>query len=117
MAMTGNRFLRRLARLLVGLQLLAFAAAPIFEAFSVAASGRSVPSVEVTQSGGSGLVHDPASCPACQLLRISARPVAVAPVSFVGERRTLSVDWADEQAPAPVARQGYSSRAPPLDLV
>jgi len=112
-----NPIVRRIVRALAAVQLLAFAAAPLMEAVSV--EGIQRPSVVAPDAHvqGLGSAHDPATCPACQILRVSARPTEPASITLLDVGAPLRPEFEDLAAPAQVPRHGFQSRAPPSSLV
>jgi hypothetical protein len=109
------RLFRRIAVVVAALQLVAVAGASVLEAATVANQKVAAYAVDSAQSHG-GAIHDPGTCPACQLLTAHARRSEatsfVLPPADVGSR--------SQQTEVTVARgeprRGFASRAPPFDL-
>jgi hypothetical protein len=109
----GNLVFRRIARALAAVQLLLSAAAPFLETASFVPTGQASIMAPGTGSPGARLAHDPSTCPACQLLRLSAwkpEPTRLV-LSDVGAHS--SADFVVRAAPTQAPRQGFNSRAPP----
>lgn len=111
MSRPGHLF-KRIARVIAAVQLLAFASAPLLEAASVGPQRASV-FAQGANVQGLGSSHDPASCPACQLLRVSARPVEPPSLALFDDAAGSSIDSDVETAPSSAPRHGFRSRAPP----
>jgi len=105
--------LRRIVRALAAVQLLAFAAAPLMEAVSVEGIQQSSVVAPNAHVQGLGSSHDPATCPACQILRVSARPTEPSALTLFDADAPSRPEFEARVAPQQVPRQGFQSRAPP----
>jgi hypothetical protein len=112
-----GRVFRRIARVLATVQLLAFAVAPMLEAYSVARQAGNVVSVENANPRGSVAPHDSASCAACQLLRVAARLPDTARIPFDRAIADRPTERGLIVPPRFSPNRGLHSRAPPLRLV
>ena len=107
-----SRLFRRFAIVVATVQLVAFAGASVLEAATVANQKVATYSVDDAQSNA-GVIHDPGTCPACQLLTAHARrsdatTIALPSVDVASIARTNDV-----ARPESAPRTGFSSRAPP----
>ena len=94
-------FVRRLALLLTTVQLAGVTLAPALE--SLFERGNVPASIEAAHQHCT-TVHQPASCPACALAIVRARPA---------EQVHLAVAWRESPFPEVPAPTGWPSRAPP----
>ena len=104
---------RYLALVLAAVQLLAFAGAPVLEAVTVESYSVAPLAVDEAQSSGRS-IHDPGTCPACQLLGAHARRPEAARIAIPTSDACSGMLRSDGTSPQGAPRAGFLSRAPPL---
>jgi hypothetical protein len=107
-----SRLFRRIAVAVASLQLVTFAGASVLEAAAVANQKVVWNAVHSAQSHG-GAIHDPWTCPACQLLTAPARRSEAVAIALPTVDARATTQRNDVARPENAARTGFSSRAPP----
>jgi hypothetical protein len=111
--MRTSPLLRYAALVLAALQLAAYGASTVLEGLTLARSNRVAQLQLAPDTGGSGVMHDRATCPACQLLDSAASPLEAPALQVLALLRSGVAAAPRVKVPAEAPGNLFYSRAPP----